>query len=71
MEPIDQERASRRGATAIEYGLLAALVAVGIIVALSAMSNGLSTQFNSLSKIVGDQRADVQGGGGGGNSGWN
>lgn len=36
------------GATAIEYGLIAGLVAVGIIVALTAMSGGLSGLFDRI-----------------------
>lgn len=37
------------GATAIEYGLIVALIAVVIIVAVSAVGSNLSTQFNSVS----------------------
>lgn len=37
------------GATAIEYGLIAALVSVAAIGALTAMGNSLSTMFNSVS----------------------
>jgi pilus assembly protein Flp/PilA len=36
------------GATAIEYGLIAALVSVAIIGALTAMKNGLNTTFNKV-----------------------
>ena len=36
------------GATAIEYGLIAALISVGIIVAASALGTGLSNLFNGL-----------------------
>jgi pilus assembly protein Flp/PilA len=36
------------GATAIEYGLIAALVSVAIIGALTAMKNGLTTTFNKV-----------------------
>jgi pilus assembly protein Flp/PilA len=36
------------GATAIEYGLIAALIAVVIITALTAVGTSLSTQFNSI-----------------------
>ena len=36
------------GATAIEYGLIAALVAVAIIGALTAMKNGLTSTFNKV-----------------------
>ena len=36
------------GATAIEYGLIAALVAVVIIAALIALGNALSSTFQSV-----------------------
>jgi pilus assembly protein Flp/PilA len=35
------------GATAIEYGLIAALIAVGIITAAKALGTQISTTFNS------------------------
>jgi pilus assembly protein Flp/PilA len=37
------------GATAIEYGLIAALVAVVLVSALGAMGTKLSATFNSIS----------------------
>ncbi len=37
------------GATAIEYGLIAALVSVAGIVALEAMGTSLSSMFSSVS----------------------
>ena len=40
------------GATAIEYGLIAALVSVAAIGALTAMGNSLSTMFNSVSSAL-------------------
>lgn len=36
------------GATAIEYGLLAALIAIAAIVAMSAVGTSLSTTFNDV-----------------------
>jgi pilus assembly protein Flp/PilA len=36
------------GATAIEYGLIAALIAVGIITAAKALGTQISTTFNSV-----------------------
>lgn len=36
------------GATAIEYGLIAALVAVASIVALTSVGNSLSGLFNTV-----------------------
>ena len=37
------------GATAIEYGLIAALVGVGIIAALSNLRDGLQNTFTTVS----------------------
>jgi pilus assembly protein Flp/PilA len=37
------------GATAIEYGLIAALIAVGIIVAATTLGGSLSGLFNRIS----------------------
>jgi pilus assembly protein Flp/PilA len=36
------------GATAIEYGLIAAIVAVGILVGLDAVRDGLNGVFNNV-----------------------
>ena len=36
------------GATAIEYGLIAALIAVVIITGITAIGTGLSTTFNTI-----------------------
>jgi pilus assembly protein Flp/PilA len=36
------------GATAIEYGLIAALISVGIIAAVSLLGNNLETVFNNI-----------------------
>jgi pilus assembly protein Flp/PilA len=41
------------GATAIEYGLIAALISVGIIVAATALGENLGATFNEISsKLV-------------------
>ncbi|NQV48107.1 MAG: Flp family type IVb pilin [Rhodospirillaceae bacterium] len=40
------------GATAIEYGLIAALVAVAIIVAITAVGTDLSVMFGSISSSL-------------------
>jgi pilus assembly protein Flp/PilA len=40
------------GATAIEYGLIAALVAVGLIAALTALGGSLQTIFNKVSAVL-------------------
>jgi len=38
-----------RGATAIEYGLIAALIAVAAITAMQGLGNKLKTTFNNVS----------------------
>ena len=40
------------GATAIEYGLIAALIAVVIIGTLTAIGTSLSTKFNSVATTL-------------------
>ncbi|ANC50439.1 component of type IV pilus [Aurantiacibacter atlanticus] len=37
-----------QGATAIEYGLIAALIAVAAITAMQSLGNELSTTFNKV-----------------------
>ncbi len=41
------------GATAIEYGLIAAIVGVGIIVGLNTLRDGLNTLFNNINTELG------------------
>jgi pilus assembly protein Flp/PilA len=44
---------SERGVTAIEYGLLAALIALAIIVAVTLLGTNLAATFNSIAgKVV-------------------
>lgn len=38
-----------QGATAIEYGLIAALIAVAAITAMQSLGNNLSSTFNQVS----------------------
>lgn len=40
---------NEEGATAIEYGLIAALIAVAAITAMSGLGNQLTTTFNKVS----------------------
>jgi pilus assembly protein Flp/PilA len=40
------------GATAIEYGLIVALIAVFIIGAVSLVGSNLATQFNSVASTI-------------------
>lgn len=41
------------GATAIEYGLIAALIAVAIIGAVGALGNNTATKFNEVATAIG------------------
>jgi pilus assembly protein Flp/PilA len=41
-----------KGATAVEYGLMVALIAVVIIAAVSLLGNKLSTTFNNVATQV-------------------
>jgi pilus assembly protein Flp/PilA len=43
----------RKGATAIEYGLIAALISVGCISAFQAFGNGLMNMWGTVSNEVG------------------
>ena len=44
------------GATAIEYGLIAAIVAVGIIVGLTNLRDALNTLFNNVKTTLGTSK---------------
>jgi len=41
-----------RGATAVEYGLMVALIAIVIIVAVALLGTNLSTMFNKVAGSV-------------------
>ena len=40
------------GATAIEYGLIAALISVALIAGASALGNGINNKFNDVSNAL-------------------
>lgn len=42
-----------KGATAIEYGLIAALIAVAAITAMTSLGNNLSKTFSNVSSNMG------------------
>jgi len=44
--------ADAKGATAVEYGLLAVLISVGMLVGVSALSGSLNNTFQVLSTSV-------------------
>ncbi len=48
MERLKRFAREEAGATAIEYGLIAGLIAVVIITAVTAVGTGLSTKFNAI-----------------------
>ena len=47
------------GATAIEYGLIAALIAVGIIAAATTLGNGLSNIFSAIGTRLNNEATDT------------
>ena len=48
MKFFNKLRRNEEGATAIEYGLIAALIAVAAITAMQSLDNELSTTFNKV-----------------------
>ena len=49
MKSIRKILGNNKGATAIEYGLIAALIAVAAIAAMGTLGNNLSSTFNEVS----------------------
>jgi len=49
MQTIRKFIKNSKGATAIEYGLIAALIAVAAIAAMQGLGNKLTTTFNNVS----------------------
>ncbi|WEK46833.1 MAG: Flp family type IVb pilin [Candidatus Andeanibacterium colombiense] len=49
MKFINKLLRDEAGATAIEYGLIAALIAVAAITAMQSLGNQLNTTFNTVS----------------------
>jgi pilus assembly protein Flp/PilA len=49
MNTLSRFVSDESGATAIEYGLIAALIAVGIIVAATTLGTSLSSLFDRIS----------------------
>ncbi len=47
-----QRLRSEQGATAVEYGLMVALIAIVIIVAVALLGTNLSTLFNKVATSV-------------------
>jgi pilus assembly protein Flp/PilA len=49
MQILKSAAADRRGVTAMEYGLIAGVLAVGLATAFTALSGRLTNAFNVLS----------------------
>jgi pilus assembly protein Flp/PilA len=49
MKTVRKIFTNKKGATAIEYGLIAALIAVAAIAAMQGLGNQLKTTFNNVS----------------------
>ena len=49
------------GATAIEYGLIAGLIAVAIIAALTTLGGNLGTMFSNVATTIGTQATKAGG----------
>ena len=49
MQTIRKFLKNNKGATAIEYGLIAALIAVAAIAAMQGLGNSLNKTFNNVS----------------------
>ena len=47
-----QLKTDRRAVTAIEYGLIASLVAVAIVTAVTALGTGLGTAFTTVTAAL-------------------
>ena len=52
MNVIKKILKNENGATAIEYGLIAALIAVAAIVAMGSLGSNLSNTFNKVSNSM-------------------
>jgi len=52
-------RRNEEGATAIEYGLIAALVAIALITALNSLSGGLSAIFTNTGNRLSTEAANA------------
>ena len=54
MKFINKLLRDEQGATAIEYGLIAALIAIAAITAMQSLGNELETTFSTVSTELGD-----------------
>ncbi|MFC0203824.1 Flp family type IVb pilin [Novosphingobium soli] len=58
MKFLAKLRRDEKGATAIEYGLIAALIAVAAIAAMQGMGSQLSSTFSKTSSTMADANAE-------------
>lgn len=63
MKTIAKFLRNDEGATAIEYGLIAALIAVAIIAAASTLGGNLGNLFNDIGTRLSQTQVDGVGGG--------
>lgn len=59
MKTIRKIFANNKGATAIEYGLIAALIAVAAIAAMGTLGNQLSTTFGGVSSKMAENNDKI------------
>ena len=59
MKTLLKTRKNEIGATAIEYGLIATLISVGIIAGVSAIGGHLSNTFTSIGNTLGQVATDA------------
>ena len=52
MELLRAFLSNERGATAIEYGLIAASISIAIIVAVTSVGSSLNTTFSNVSNAL-------------------
>lgn len=52
--------ANEDGATAIEYGLIAGLICVALIVALTSFSGNVMAMFNGISNTAADSLDNIE-----------
>ncbi len=62
MNTFSRFMSDESGATAIEYGLIAALISVGIIAAASALGDSLGNLFNNIGNRLNTEAANTTAG---------
>jgi pilus assembly protein Flp/PilA len=57
---LNRVRKDESGATAIEYGLIAALIAVVLITALTSLGTNMSSRFTTIASAIGTGAAPAR-----------